>query len=201
MVMFNNGDDLEVFDRALFRQNLQYMQTGTTASTAAGTCGAAIIIQRQGNFLSGDYSRSALPQNHSPVRNTKRIATQEPQLPFPDRSRLLCWCLRFTWLASQEWHRCLGPLTTGLAFSMSFQFSQMAGLYNRAGKADGAMEYLSHPKLLGSPWHSVSRHIPEGVPVLDDCGSSLHMAPREMTLALPSPRQCVSAADVSLGNP
>lgn len=50
MIMFNNEDDLEVFDRALFRQNLQYLQTGTTASAAGGTCGVSIIIQRQGNL-------------------------------------------------------------------------------------------------------------------------------------------------------
>lgn len=57
MIMFNNGDDLEVFDKALYRQNFQHLQTGTTASEAGGICGIAIIIQRQGNFLSGEYTR------------------------------------------------------------------------------------------------------------------------------------------------
>lgn len=59
MIMFNNGNDLEVFDRTIFRQNLSHLQTGITASAAGGTCGAAIIIQRRGNFLSGEYDRSS----------------------------------------------------------------------------------------------------------------------------------------------
>lgn len=59
MVMFKNGDDLELFDGVHFRQNLQHMQTGTTASAAGGTCGAAIIMQQQANFLSGECNSSA----------------------------------------------------------------------------------------------------------------------------------------------
>lgn len=46
-------------EKKAYRQNQKRLQAGTTASAAGGTCGAAIIVQRQGSFFSGKYNASS----------------------------------------------------------------------------------------------------------------------------------------------
>lgn len=58
MVLFNAKGDLDTYQKSAFRTVHPLIQTSMTASAAGSTCGAAVILQGEGNFLSGLYNRS-----------------------------------------------------------------------------------------------------------------------------------------------